>query len=63
VSRKEALKAKVEMWEAVKNFAKKQKVKMTTGLFKRVIQSSIYSAHQGPRECERRRRQMERRKP
>ena len=61
MSRKDALKAKAEMWEQVKTWAEKQKVRMTSGLFKRVVQSSIYVRHQGPKECARRRRQMEKR--
>ncbi|MFH1012106.1 MAG: hypothetical protein V1784_12850 [bacterium] len=60
MSRNDALTAKAEMWEAATDYAKKHKVKMTRGIFKRLFQSSIYTPHQSERECARRRRQMER---
>jgi len=58
--RNEALKAKQSIWEKSIEWAKKKKIRMTTGLFKRMFQSSIYNRHQGPRECARRIRQRER---
>ena len=55
MGRQEALKAKADMWEQVKAWAEKQGVKrMTRGIFKRVLQSSMYVPHQGARECARR---------
>ena len=61
MDRKEALKAKAEIWkQATDYFQKHFKVKMRTALFNRVFRSSIYTAHQGDREIARRKRQIER---
>ena len=58
--RQEALKAKADMWQQVKAWAEKQEgyTRMTNGIFKRVIQSSMYVRHQGAREMERRAKRM-----
>ncbi len=59
MSRQLALKAKADMWETAARGARKHGVRMGRGLFKRLFQSSIYEPHQGPRECARRLRQVE----
>lgn len=57
MGRAEALKLKDELVETAKNYCK-GKIPFTTGVFKRMFQSSIYEPHQGKRETARRLKRM-----